>query len=161
MALRRGSGSLDSHFPYSNMARVRPRRMRTMSEALAPSRMVGREARLRCATPWQHYCGELGRKSRRSPEAKPDGGPGRICTFEGVSHQIYSLARLTTSVPTHGKKPRKCTVRHARMQRSDPPERPLRREEQCYNAATENDPNRWAGLCLLLGPMLGDAGFLA
>ncbi len=28
------------------------------------------------------------------------GGQGRIRTFEGVSQQIYSLPRLTTSVPT-------------------------------------------------------------
>src|SRR3989338_6454566 len=28
------------------------------------------------------------------------GGPARICTLEGVSQQIYSLPRLTTSVPT-------------------------------------------------------------
>ena len=27
------------------------------------------------------------------------GGGGRIRTFEGVSQQIYSLPRLTTSVP--------------------------------------------------------------
>ncbi len=29
------------------------------------------------------------------------GGPGRIRTFEGISQQIYSLSRLTASVPTH------------------------------------------------------------
>ena len=31
------------------------------------------------------------------------GGPGRIRTAEGESQQIYSLPRLTTSVPTHKK----------------------------------------------------------
>ena len=29
------------------------------------------------------------------------GGPGWIRTSEGVSQQIYSLPRLSTSVPTH------------------------------------------------------------
>ncbi len=29
------------------------------------------------------------------------GGPARICTLEGISQQIYSLPRLTASVPTH------------------------------------------------------------
>lgn len=28
------------------------------------------------------------------------GGPGRIRTYEGESQQIYSLPRLTASVPT-------------------------------------------------------------
>lgn len=32
-----------------------------------------------------------------------NGGPARICTLEGVCQQIYSLPRLTTSVPTHEK----------------------------------------------------------
>ncbi len=30
------------------------------------------------------------------------GGWGRVRTFEGECQQIYSLPRLTTSVPTHG-----------------------------------------------------------
>lgn len=30
-----------------------------------------------------------------------NGGPGRTRTFEGISHLIYSQARLTASVPTH------------------------------------------------------------
>ena len=35
-----------------------------------------------------------------APVGEQDGGQGRIRTFEGVSQQIYSLPRLTTSVPT-------------------------------------------------------------
>lgn len=32
------------------------------------------------------------------------GGPGRIRTYEGESQQIYSLPRLTASVPTRNNK---------------------------------------------------------
>ncbi len=35
-----------------------------------------------------------------SCDEREDGGPGGICTPEGISQQIYSLPRLSTSVPT-------------------------------------------------------------
>ena len=41
------------------------------------------------------------RDCEREARAILRGGPGGICTPEGVSHLIYSQARLTTSVPTH------------------------------------------------------------
>ena len=34
-------------------------------------------------------------------ELLPHGGEGRIRTYEGISQQIYSLPRLTTSLPLH------------------------------------------------------------
>ena len=42
---------------------------------------------------------------RGAEGAESNGGPGGTRTPEGVSHLIYSQARLTTSLPTHVRKP--------------------------------------------------------
>ena len=40
-------------------------------------------------------------QASREARCESNGGPARICTLEGISQQIYSLPRLTASVPTH------------------------------------------------------------